>query len=66
MRFWPRFETRANDSLTDVILAGLAANAIGSTTAICRDAGGCRSVQPVCGVDHLLRRLSRRPAWRAP
>ena len=32
MRFWPRYETRANDSLTDVILAGLAANATGSTS----------------------------------
>ena len=33
MRFWPRFETRAATSYTDVVLAGLAANAIGSTTA---------------------------------
>ena len=33
MRFWPRLETRASDSLTDVILAGLAATAAGSTTA---------------------------------
>ena len=32
MRFWPRFETRAATSYTDVVLAGLAANAIGSTT----------------------------------